>query len=90
MFARVLQMPHYMRHLELERTRYTLRLILVNSSDKQFGDFCEDDSSNVFMKILVVIYDVCSFDIEIYHVFCDNVNWQSITSFKKMRYSSWS
>ena len=43
----------------------------------------------VFMKILVVIYDVCSFDIEIYHVFCDNVNWQSITSFKKMSKLTW-
>ena len=42
-----------------------------------------------FMKILVVIYDVCSFDIEIYHVFCDNVNWQSITSFKKMSKLTW-
>ena len=41
------------------------------------------------MKILVVIYDVCSFDIEIYHVFCDNVNWQSITSFKKMSKLTW-
>ena len=56
-------MPHYVHHLELEQIRYTLRLILVNSSDKQFGDYGEDDSSNVFMKILVVIDDVCSFDI---------------------------
>ena len=41
------------------------------------------------MKILHVIYDVCSFDIVIYHVFCDNVNWQSITSFKKMSKLTW-
>ena len=77
-------MPHYVHHLELEQIRYTLRLILVNSSDKQFGDYGEDDSSNVFTKLLLVIDEVCSFDIEIYHVVCDNVNWQSITSFNKM------